>query len=95
MANGWLVGQIRVKSADSFAQYRERVPATIAPFGGEIVFRGQAGRVLAGACDMPDIVVLRFPDLQALEAWYASAAYQSLIPLREAAFDCVLMAYEG
>ncbi len=95
MANGWLVGQIKLKNADSFAQYRARVPATMAPFGGEIVFRGQGGRVLAGGCDMPDVVVVRFPHLQALEAWYASDAYQALIPLRESAFDCVLMAYEG
>lgn len=93
--SGWLVGQIRVKDPYSFAQYRERVSTTMAPFGGEIVFRGQEGRALAGECDMPDIVVVRFPDLQALEAWYASDAYQALIPLRESAFDCVLMAYEA
>lgn len=95
MSNGWLVGQISVKDVDKFAQYRERVPATLAPFGGEIVFRGQAGRALAGACDMPDVVVLRFPDPAALDAWYASPAYQALIPLRDQAFDGVLMAYAG
>lgn len=93
--SGWLVGQIRVKDAGRFAQYREQVPATLVPFGGEIVFRGQAGRALAGTCDMPDVVVLRFPDPAALDAWYASSAYQALIPLRELAFDGVLMAYAG
>jgi uncharacterized protein (DUF1330 family) len=39
-------------------------------------------------------VVIRFPDLKAVDGWYASAAYQALIPLRQEAADMDLLSYE-
>jgi uncharacterized protein (DUF1330 family) len=43
----------------------------------------------------PDIVVIRFPSLDAASGWHASAAYQSLVPLRLQAADVVLAMYEA
>jgi uncharacterized protein (DUF1330 family) len=39
--------------------------------------------------------VIRFPDRAAVEGWFASDAYQALIPLRERAADLVLVSYEA
>jgi uncharacterized protein (DUF1330 family) len=36
----------------------------------------------------------RFPDAASVERWYASTAYQELIPLREVAADVTIVAFE-
>lgn len=89
-----LVGRVKVKDSTKWAAYRAGIPATLAPWNATLVARGCDPLVLAGASDETDMVVIRFPDLDAIRAWYASAAYQALIPLRDAAADVVIVAYD-
>lgn len=89
----YLVGHIHVKDTDKWAEYRSRVPATLAPWNAELVFRGRQAAALSGTLPHSDIVVIRFPDMASLDAWHASPAYQALIPLRTAAADVVLLSY--
>lgn len=95
MAYAYVVGQIAVKDAARWAEYRDKVPATLAPWGAELLFRGKKAADLAQANPRDDIVAIRFPDMRAVEAWHASAAYQALVPLRLQAADVVLTAYEA
>ena len=95
MSKAYVVGHITVKDADKWAEYRNQVPATLEPWGAEPVFRGMKVAVLAGEHSHSDIVVIRFPDKEAVDKWHSSAAYQSLIPLREQAADMVLLSYEA
>lgn len=95
MKPAYVVGHITVKDAERWAEYRSRVPETLAPWGGELVFRGTQIDVLAGVSPHPDIVVIRFPGATAVSGWFSSPAYQSLIPLREQAADMVLSTYEA
>ena len=90
MSMAYVVGHITVKDADKWQQYQARVPATLAPWGAELVFRGQKAAVFAGAMPHTDIVVIRFADAQAVETWFHSDAYQALLPLRAQAADVVL-----
>ena len=94
MNDAYLIGHITIKDAGKWAEYRSRVPATLEPWGAELVFRGTRTAILAGELPHPDVVVIRFPDQQAVAAWYASAAYQALIPLRQQAADVVLLSYD-
>ena len=94
MNSAYVVGHITVKNPELWAQYRSQVPATLIPWGGELVFRGKQLATLAGNNPHPDIVVIRFPNATALNGWFSSAAYQSLIPLRQEAADMVLLSYE-
>ncbi|MFU8857454.1 MAG: DUF1330 domain-containing protein [Deferrisomatales bacterium] len=89
-----LVGHIRVRDPELWKEYVGQVPGTLAPFGGEVVFRGRKAAVLSGELGHDLVVVLRFPDQGAVRAWYGSAAYQALIPVRDAAADLVLVAYD-
>ena len=93
MSQAFVVGQMTVKNQEKWALYRAQVLATLLPFGGELVFRGQLVKAFSGACSHPDIVVIRFPSQQDADAWHASAAYQALIPLRHEAADVVLVTY--
>jgi uncharacterized protein (DUF1330 family) len=94
-ARAWVVGHVTVKDAAQWQRYRERVPATIAPFGGVVLLRGQVTDVLDGAHRHTDTVVLAFPDVEAARRWHASGAYQALIPLRHAAADVDLVIVGG
>lgn len=93
MSHAYVVGQVTIKDAILWAEYRSKVPASLAPWGGELVFRGRLVAALAGECPHSDIVVIRFPSVASVEGWFSSVVYQSLIPLRQQAADMVLLTY--
>ena len=93
--SAYVVGHITVKDPEKWARYRERVPETLAAWGGEVVLRGRRVAVLSGEHGHSDIVVIRFPDTDAVSGWHGSAEYQALIPLREEAAQLVLICYES
>ena len=90
-----VIGHITVKNAEKWVEYRSKVPATLIPWGGEVIFRGRQVAVLSGKGPHADAVVIRFPDAAAAAGWYASPAYQALIPVREQAANIVLVSYES
>ena len=94
MTGACLVGRVKVKDAATWDAYRNGIPATLSPWNATLVARGSKPLVLAGETDETDMVVIRFPDRAAVTAWYASHAYQALIPLREAAADVVIVVYD-
>ncbi|MFJ7202536.1 DUF1330 domain-containing protein [Streptomyces sp. NPDC098789] len=62
-------------------RYIEEIQATMDPFGGAFLVHGTTPEVLEGP--FPGTVVLiSFPDLDRARAWYASPAYQEILPLR-------------
>jgi uncharacterized protein (DUF1330 family) len=91
----YVIGHITVKDDDKWAEYRHQVPATLAPWGADLMFRGKTKTVLSGSHVHTDVVVIRFPDTQAVDGWYSSDAYQALIPLRTEAADVDLIHYEA
>ena len=95
MSHAYVVGQMTVKNPEKWAQYRGQVLATLTPWRGELVFRGNQVKALSGECPHADIVVIRFASLADADGWHNSAAYQALIPLRKEAADVVLTTYEA
>ena len=61
--------------------YLRRVDATLVPFGGRFLTHGEAAEWLEGA-GRGDCVIVEFPDRASARAWYASPAYQAILPLR-------------
>lgn len=88
-----VIGHITVKDADKWASYRSQVPATLAPWQAELVFRGETLAVLCGEHHHSDTVVIRFPNAEAANGWFNSAAYQALIPLRTEAAEVDLISF--
>lgn len=62
-------------------EYLQRIDATLAPFGGHFLVHGDLPRVVEGSF-ADSIVIIGFPDRAAAEGWYASSAYQAILPLR-------------
>lgn len=91
----YLVGHITVKDNELWQKYMAGVKESLAPFDSKVVFRGQLIRILAGDHEHDLAVVIEFTDQSALDNWYNSEKYQSLIPLREKAANVVLMTYKA
>ena len=91
----YVIGHITVRDPTRWAEYRSKVPATLVPWGGELVLRGRRVAVLSGEHRHADTVVIQFPDVASVAGWHGSPGYQALIPLREQAADMVLISYES
>lgn len=91
----YVIGQITVKDPEKWEEYRSKVPATLAPWGAELVLRGTGAKVLSGQHPHTDTVVIRFRDMESAVNWHNSAAYQELVPLRTQAADVDLISYES
>jgi uncharacterized protein (DUF1330 family) len=89
-----VIGHIAVKDEAKWAEYRSQVPATLAPWGAELVFRGKRFEIFGGDHGYTDTVVIRFPSAEASRNWFHSPAYQALIPLRLEAADVLLVGFE-
>ncbi|MCB5183203.1 DUF1330 domain-containing protein [Streptomyces antimicrobicus] len=62
-------------------RYIETIQATLDPFGGRFLVHGAQAEVVEGPWT-GTVVVVAFPDTAAARAWYASEAYQAILPLR-------------
>jgi uncharacterized protein (DUF1330 family) len=83
-----MIALIRVKNLSEFNNYREQVPATLEPFGGEIRFRAEKPITLDdenGLGDFSQIALFWFPTADAMTEWYESDAYHDLLKLRASA----------
>ncbi|MER7464760.1 DUF1330 domain-containing protein [Streptomyces sp. NPDC097981] len=66
---------------EDILRYIEEIQSTMDPFEGRFLVHGAQVEVMEGAFP-GTVVVLAFPDIDRARAWYASPAYQALIPLR-------------
>jgi uncharacterized protein (DUF1330 family) len=95
----YLIVEHKITDPAKFDEYRIKVGPMIAKHGGRYITKGGTHRVLETKHWLPDrVVVIEFPDMAALDAWYRSPEYQPLIALRQAATDMahdMLMAVDG
>ncbi|PHR81819.1 MAG: hypothetical protein COA59_15390 [Colwellia sp.] len=95
MQPAYVIGNITVIDQDKWSEYCSKVPTTLSPWKGELVFRGKQVEVLGGKYQHSDTVVIRFPSIKSLNNWFNSDAYQALIPIREQAANVDLISYQS
>ena len=71
-----------VEMGPDIVAYLEAIDATLAPFGGRFVIHGGGDKEELEGAWPGDLIVIGFPDRNAARAWYASPAYQAILPLR-------------
>jgi uncharacterized protein (DUF1330 family) len=91
----YVIADIEVTDREGFAEYQQKVPATIAAYGGRYLVRGGASEVLEGSWSPRRCVVLEFPSMAQLKTWYASPEYRPLIAIRERTTRSNLVMVEG
>ncbi|MGW7453052.1 DUF1330 domain-containing protein [Streptomyces sp. NPDC054787] len=62
-------------------RYIEEIQPTMDPFGGRFLVHGAEVEVMEGPFP-GTVVMIGFPDIEKARAWYASPAYQEILPLR-------------
>ncbi len=63
--------------------YSAGVAATFEPFGGRFIVRGGEVAVLEGEPPKGRLVVIAFDSMDKAKAWYNSAEYEKLKPIRQ------------
>ena len=91
----YVIADVDVTDPARYAEYRQRVPATVAAYGGRFLVRGGACDVVEGDWRPGRVVVIEFPDMAAAKAWYGSAEYGPLVKLRQSASTGSLLLIEG
>jgi uncharacterized protein (DUF1330 family) len=91
----YLLANIRVKDPKKFAEYRDRVAPLIAASGGRYAVRGGAVTPVEGDPKLDRVVILEFPTMESLRAFYHGEAYAPLIALRQEASEGDVALIEG
>jgi uncharacterized protein (DUF1330 family) len=91
----YLFANLHITDAVLMQEYRQRVPALVAAYGGRYLVRGGAVERLEGDAVFERLVILEFPDMARLKAFYASAEYQPLLAMRLRAATSSVLAVEG
>ena len=91
----YVLANVQVEDPAAFEEYRQRVPASIAAHGGRYLCRGGKFEVLEGEFDARRMIIIEFPSMEAVRAWYDSAEYQELVRLRQRAAKTLLITVEG
>jgi uncharacterized protein (DUF1330 family) len=91
----YLIADVDVKDATLFEEYKREVPATEARHGGKYLARGGQTKVLEGDWQPHRLVILEFPDMDSLLAWYDSPEYARLKTIRERSATTRIIALEG
>jgi uncharacterized protein (DUF1330 family) len=63
------------------ARYLSEIDATLEPYDGRFIIHGGTITEIEGAWPGA-LIVIEFPTRERAEAWYASDAYQAILPLR-------------
>ena len=73
-----------ITDAAKFEDYRIKVAPMIAKHGGRYLTKGGSHRFPETPHWKPErVVIIEFPDMDSLNAWYQSAEYQPLMALRK------------
>jgi uncharacterized protein (DUF1330 family) len=94
----YLIAEHTITDQNKFEEYRVKVGPLIAKHGGRYITKAGSHVVLEedNAVWQPErVVIVEFPDMASLNAWYRSPEYQPLIALRRGSAKDMLITLEG
>lgn len=78
---GYLIANYEITNEEGYQAYVTAVGETILGHSGEILVAGPGSEPVEGDAK-PITIVLKFPSMDALRAWYESPEYKAIINLR-------------
>jgi uncharacterized protein (DUF1330 family) len=91
----YVVAEVEVTDPAAYEDYRKRVPATLAQYGGKFLVRGGKTETKEGGWDPKRLVILEFASLEQARKWYHSPEYAPALALRLKAARSKLLLVEG
>lgn len=92
--SAFFIATVTVKNAEKYQEYAVKSKETFDAFGAAIIARGKYAGTLVGDAQHQAAAIVKFPDLEHLDSWHDSDAYQALIPLRDEAADFTITKYD-
>ena len=93
----YLMADVGVHDLEAYREsgYLEAAMQTAAQFGGRYIVRGGSIDILEGDWSPRRLVIIEFPTMDLLKAWYRSDDYAPWIEVRRSLTDSRLVAVEG
>jgi len=91
----YVIAELDITDPAAYEEYRQRVPAVIAKYGGKYIVRGGTVESLEGGWSPRRVAILEFPTLEHARNWYRSPEYAPLIELRHRSSKSTLTLIEG
>lgn len=91
----YIISRIRVTDEDRFAQYRAASMPVAEKYGAQYLARSDEIEVLDGHDDGRRLVIISFPDMDKLKAFWNSEVYQAARRLRLDAAEIDIVALPG
>ncbi len=95
--SAFLIADVDVHDLEAYktSGYLEAAMATAAEYGGKYIVRGGETRVLEGEWVPKRLVVIEFPDLDSLNAFFESDRYRPWAAVRHSLADSNIVAVAG
>ena len=91
----YMLVDISVTDPKQYEEYKRLAQAAVAQYGGRYLVRGGETVVLEGSWQPNRVVVLEFPDLQRVRAFYDSPEYRAARQARAGAATMNMIAVAG
>ena len=91
----YVIAEIDITDPKAYEEYRTKVPAVIAKYGGRYIVRGGKVEALEGGWQPKRLAVLEFPSMEQAQKFYRSEDYAPLIKLRQRASKGKIVVVEG
>jgi len=93
-APGYIIAEVEVTDPTTIQKYVARVPETLTPFNHQYLVRGGKTISLEGEPPKP-FAVIAFDSMEKAQAWYDSAAYNAIKPIRQSSAKSRVFIAEG
>ena len=91
----YVIVDLTVTDLPTMEEYRKRVPATLAAYGGRFLVRGGAHQTVEGDWKPNRLVILEFPTMDQAKRWYDSEEYREPKAMRLQAGRANMVMVEG
>ena len=92
---GYVIVNDEITDEAGFAEFRQKVGATVAAHGGRYLVRGGATEVVDGDWAPDRLVVIEFDSVDQAKAWLNSADYLAIKDLRVSSASASVIVAEG
>ncbi len=91
----YLIVDVHINDPETYKQYVQLTPASIAAYGGRFIVRGGDAQTLEGDWSPGRVVVLEFETAARAEEWWSSPEYAPAKALRQKSADTAMILVEG
>jgi uncharacterized protein (DUF1330 family) len=93
--SAYIIVKMEVTDMEQYKKYIAATPAVVEQFDGKFIARGGETVTLEGPEETRRVVLIEFPSLDKIKAFFSSPEYQEARRLREGAAVASIVAVDG